>query len=179
MRSLLIDRDGVINADSPGFIRSPADWQPLPGALEAIVRACRAGFRVIVVSNQSGLARGLLSIGDLNAIHARMLGDLARLGGRVEAFFFCPHGPDDHCLCRKPRDGLLLAVRERLGIDLSETVFIGDRLSDVDAARAAGARPVLVCSGLETVSAEALADRPGVPVYNDLAEAVEAMLSSS
>lgn len=176
---LLIDRDGVINADSPDFIRSPADWRPLPGALEAIVRARRAGYHVVVVSNQSGLARGFLSIADLNAIHTRLLDELARLGGHVDAFFFCPHAPGEGCSCRKPGGGLLTAVSERLGIDLAETSFIGDRLTDVGAAEAVGARPVLVRSGLEAIAHEALAAHPDAAVYADLGEAVDALLASA
>jgi D-glycero-D-manno-heptose 1,7-bisphosphate phosphatase len=175
MRVLLIDRDGVINEDSADFIRSPADWHALPGSLEAIARAQRLGYHVVVVSNQSGLARGHFSMHDLNEIHARLCAELARFGGRVEAFFFCPHGPDDDCECRKPRAGLLLALRERLGIDLTRTPFIGDRLSDARAARSVGARAMLVRSGLEAPAAQDLAQLDQVEVYDDLSAAVAAL----
>lgn len=175
MRVLLLDRDGVINQDSADFIRSPADWHALPGSLAAIARAQRLGYHVIVVSNQSGLARGLFSMHDLNEIHARLCAELARFGGRVEAFFFCPHGPDDGCECRKPRAGLLLSLRERLGIDLARTPFIGDRLSDARAARSVGARAMLVRSGLDVPHPQDLAGMDDVEVYDDLSAAVAAL----
>lgn len=176
MRSLLLDRDGVINRDSPDFIRRADDWQALPGSLAAIARAQRAGFRIIVISNQSGLARGLLDMPALNAIHARLNAELARHGATVEAYFFCPHGPHEGCTCRKPRAGLLEMIAARLGLDLAVTPFIGDRVSDAAAARAAGARPLLVRSGLEPPDPVALARLGQVPVFDDLATAIEALL---
>jgi D-glycero-D-manno-heptose 1,7-bisphosphate phosphatase len=171
MRSLLLDRDGVINHDSDDFIRSAAQWRALPGSLEAIVRAQRAGYRIIVISNQSGLARGLFDVADLNAIHRHIQTELELIGGRIEAFFFCPHGPDDGCTCRKPGPGLLFAIQQRLGIDLSGTPFIGDRMSDVAAARSAGARPMLVRTGLEPLPAD-----ESVETFDDLAAAVDTIL---
>lgn len=174
MRTLLLDRDGVINHDSRDFIRSPADWRPLPGSLEAIARARRAGYRVVVVSNQSGIARGLLGVADLNAIHRTLQQELERRGGRIDAFFFCPHGPDDGCDCRKPGPGLLLALAERLGINLAGAPFIGDRASDADAARSVGARPLLVRSGLDPLPADA-----DVEVYDDLAAAIDALVAAT
>ncbi|MEX2482121.1 MAG: HAD-IIIA family hydrolase [Gammaproteobacteria bacterium] len=176
MRTLLLDRDGVINRDSPRFIRSPADWQPLPGSLAAIVRAQQAGFRVIVVSNQSGLARGLLGIRDLHAIHRRLQNDLERLGGGIEAFFFCPHAPADDCLCRKPRGGLLRAIAERLAIGLDGLPFIGDRPSDALAARSVGARPLLVRTGLEPLHGAALEGLGAVEIFDDLSAAIDALV---
>ena len=171
MRLLILDRDGVINADSESFIRSPEDWQPLPGSLEAIAQASEMGFRIVVVSNQSGLARGLFTIEDLNAINAKMHKHVTKAGGRIDAVFFCPHGPDDGCTCRKPSGQLLVSIAERLRIDLSDTYFIGDRISDVTAARAAGARPILVCTGHGASERERLADS-SVPVFDDLSAAV-------
>ena len=176
MRTLLIDRDGVINQDSRDYIRSPNHWRALPGALEAMALAQRAGFRLVVISNQSGLARGLFSIHDLNAIHQRLSDELARLGGRVEAFFFCPHAPQDDCECRKPRAGLLISLRERLGIDLAGTSFIGDRISDAHAARTAGARPVLVRTGLDPLNPAEVAACGAIEVYDDLRAAIAALL---
>ena len=176
VRTLLIDRDGVINQDSRDYIRSPKHWHALPGALEAMATAHRAGFRLVVISNQSGLARGLFSIHDLNAIHQRLCDELARFGGRVEAFFFCPHAPLDDCECRKPRAGLLLSLRDRLGIDLARAAFIGDRVSDARAALTAGARPVLVRSGLDPLKPEELMACGAVDVFDDLSAAVAALL---
>lgn len=172
MRTLLLDRDGVINHDSTDFIRTAAEWQALPGSLDAIVRAQRAGYRIVVISNQSGLARGLLSVTDLNSIHRRLSDELERIGGRIDAFFFCPHGPGHGCNCRKPGPGLLLAVAERLGIDLADTPFIGDRMSDAEAAERAGARPLLVRSGLHQLPRAS----ERFTVYDDLAGAVDSLM---
>lgn len=172
MRSLLLDRDGVINHDSRDFVRSPTDWRALPGSLDAIVRAQHAGYRIVVISNQSGLARGLLGIRDLNAIHQRLQDELSRIGGYVDAFFFCPHGPDAGCVCRKPEPGLITTVGQRLGIDLRDTPFIGDRLSDATAATRAGARGILVRTGLDDLPD----DGHGFPIFDDLASAVTTLL---
>jgi D-glycero-D-manno-heptose 1,7-bisphosphate phosphatase len=179
MRSLILDRDGVINEDARGFIKSPADFRPLPGALEAIARAHSNGFRIIIVSNQSGLARGLFKITDLNAIHRRLLDDLARYGAYVDAFFFCPHGPDDNCSCRKPKTGLLTAIQQRLGIDLAKTPFVGDRVIDLTAAVRAGARPVLVRTGLEKIDPETLKSIGNIEVFDNLMGAVDAIIAGS
>ena len=179
MRTLFLDRDGVINEESPDFIRSPADWKPLPGSLEAIARARQAGFRIIVISNQSGIARGLLDIADLNAIHHRLIDDLAHFGGRIDAFFFCPHGPQDDCSCRKPKAGLLLNAQERLGIDLAKTPFIGDRISDLAAAKRAGAKPVLVRTGTHASTQAELRDIGDVESFDTLRDAVSAIIAAS
>ena len=175
MRVLLLDRDGVINQDSHAFIRSPADWRALPGSLAAIARAQRMGYHIVVVSNQSGLARGLFKMQDLNAIHARLCQELARFGGRIEAFFFCPHAPDDGCGCRKPQGGLLLTLRDRLGIDLTRTSFVGDRLSDAQAALSVGARAILVRTGLEPPTPAQLKSLAAVEVFADLPAAIAAL----
>ena len=140
--------------------------------INAIARAQRLGYHVVVVSNQSGLARGLFAVRDLHAIHSRLSVELARYGGRIEAFFFCPHGPADDCSCRKPRAGLLLALRDRLGIDLAQTPFIGDRLSDVVAARSVGARAMLVRTGLDPIAPSALIALGSLEIFDDLAAAV-------
>lgn len=176
MRALLLDRDGVINQDSRDYIRSPAHWCALPGALEAMARAHRAGYRIIVISNQSGLARGLFGVRDLNAIHRRLSEELARYGGRVEAFFFCPHAPQEECDCRKPRAGLLLALRDRLGLDLTRTPFVGDRLSDARAALSVGARPILVRSGIEPLNPAEVSAAGVDEVYDDLSAAIAALV---
>lgn len=173
MRLLILDRDGVINKDSARFIKSPAEWIPLPGSLEAIARANQLGFTVVVISNQSGLARGLFDIGVLNKIHARMHEELARFGGHIEAVFFCPHSPDDDCSCRKPRPGLLLDLARRLNADLKTSTFIGDRESDMVAAETVGARKVLVKSGRGAETADRLDGSSDITIRDDLADAVE------
>ena len=162
---VILDRDGVINEESDDFIKSPEEWHPIPGSMEAISRLTEAGCRIVVVSNQSGLARGLFSIGDLNRIHERMVRTATERGGMIEAVFFCPHGPDDGCECRKPRPGMLRQIMERLGAPATLCWFVGDRLTDVEAARRAGIHPVLVQSG-KPLPAPPPAD---VPVYPDLA----------
>ncbi len=179
MRSIFLDRDGVINEERLEFVRSPADWKPLPGSLEAIARARRAGYRIIVVSNQSGIARGLLDITTLNAIHRRLLEDLAHFGGHIDAFFFCPHGPEDNCSCRKPKAGLLLTAKERLGLDLAKTPFIGDRISDLLAAKRAGAIPVLVRTGIDTITDAETRDIGRVECFDTLRDAVNAVIATS
>lgn len=171
MKLIILDRDGVINHDSRDYIKSPAEWRPLPGSLEAISCLNRSGFRVVVATNQSGVGRGLFSVETLHRIHARMLEALKEHGGDIDAIFFCPHRPDDHCLCRKPRPGLLLDAAMRLRVPLKEVLAVGDSRRDVEAAVAAGARPVLVRTG-NGRTAEAELGRRGVPVYDDLAHLV-------
>lgn len=174
---VILDRDGVINHDSHEYIKSPEEWQPIPGSLEAIARLNHAGYRVVIASNQSGLARGLFGMDELLAIHAKMHRALHEFGGDIEAIFFCPHGPDDGCECRKPRPGLYHDIQRRLGVDLAGVPAIGDSRRDLEAARAAGAKPMLVLTGKgeETLACgEGLDD---VPVYVDLEAAVDGLLA--
>lgn len=143
-RLILVDRDGVINRDSAGYIKSVEEWIPLPGSLEAIADLARAGFEVVVITNQSGIARGLFSEKTLSDIHAAMREAVAAAGGRIAAVFYCPHHPDDCCECRKPKPRLLLDAAARFGVPIAGVPFIGDKASDVEAALAVGARPILV-----------------------------------
>jgi D-glycero-D-manno-heptose 1,7-bisphosphate phosphatase len=178
-RLVILDRDGVINQDSDDYIKSADEWIPIEGSLEAIARLNQAGILVAVASNQSGLGRGLFTPQDLNRMHAKFQRLLARIGGHVDAIFFCPHTPEAGCECRKPAPGLLRSVSLRFGLPLSSVPFIGDSKSDVEAARAARARPVLVRTGK---GVRTLADNPGLeslPCYADLAEAVDALLDGS
>jgi len=174
----VLDRDGVINQDSPAHIRSVEEWVPIPGSLEAIARLNQAGYRIVVATNQSGLGRGLFSIDDLSAIHRKLRRDLSLLGAQIDAICFCPHKPDAHCLCRKPLPGLLEDFAQRLRVDLSGVPFVGDSISDVRAALAVGARPLLVLTGKgkQTVLKHR-SELAGIAVYADLAAAVEALLS--
>ncbi len=179
MAYLILDRDGVINHDSDDYIKSPEEWLPITGSLEAISKANRAGFRVVVVTNQSGLARGYFDIDTLNAIHKKMLKKLAELGGEVEAIMFCPHAPDDGCDCRKPKPGMLNEIRDRLNISLDNVFFVGDTISDIKAAKAAGAVPVLVRTGKgeKTLAMNDLAgDLVDVQIFSDLASCVETLV---
>ena len=144
---VILDRDGTINQDSDDFIKSPEEWIPLPGALEAIARLNHAGWQVVVASNQSGLGRGLFDMATLNAMHAKMNKHLSAVGGRIDAVFFCPHGPEDKCQCRKPLPGLFEQIGERLGMDLKGTHVVGDSLRDLQAGVAVGCTPHLVHTG--------------------------------
>lgn len=177
MRLVILDRDGVINEDSDAYIKSADEWRPIPGSLEAIARLHHAGYRVLVASNQSGIARGLFTIDDLNAMHRKMALALSQVGGQVEGVFFCPHAPEDGCRCRKPFPGLIVDIGRRLQVDLTGVPSIGDALRDIQAARAVGARPILVLTGKGQGTLDAhRADLAGVAVYPDLAAAAEGLV---
>jgi D-glycero-D-manno-heptose 1,7-bisphosphate phosphatase len=166
MKLVILDRDGTINVDSDEFIKTPEEWQPLPGALEAIARLNHAGWHVAVASNQSGLGRGLFDVGSLNSIHAKMHKSLAALGGRIDAVFYCPHTPDDNCQCRKPLPGLFEQIGERFGVDLRTTHVVGDTSRDLQAGSAVGCQPHLVLTGGEPArpaAARGLSDRHAGP----------------
>lgn len=176
MKYVILDRDGVINFDSVEHIRSEKEWVAIPGSLEAIGRLCRAGWRVVVITNQSGIASGKLTVGNLNAIHQKMITHLAQFGGAIEAIFFCPHSSRETCECRKPKPGLLLEFSRRLRIPLAGIPVVGDKLSDVEAARAAGARPILVRTGYgqEVIDQGKLPE--GVAVFDDLDAVADELL---
>lgn len=179
MQLVILDRDGVINEDSPAYIKSPEEWIPIPGSLEAIARLHRAGWHVVVATNQSGIARRLFDADALMRIHNRMRRGVAEAGGRIEAIFFCPHGPDDNCYCRKPRPGLFLDIARRLRVTLHDVPAIGDSLHDLQAARDAGANPILVKTGRGTDTLDACRNRLTVPVYDNLASTVDQLLAAA
>ena len=147
MKLVILDRDGTINEDSAEFIKSPQEWMPLPGALEAVARLNHAGWHVVVASNQSGLGRGLFDVSTLNEIHTKMHSLLAAVGGRVDAVFYCPHAHNEGCRCRKPEPGLFEQIAERYGLDLSGVPTVGDSARDVVAGATAGCEPHLVLTG--------------------------------
>ncbi|MFZ9298186.1 MAG: D-glycero-beta-D-manno-heptose 1,7-bisphosphate 7-phosphatase [Hylemonella sp.] len=147
MKLVILDRDGTINHDRDDYIKSAAEWLPLPGALEAIARLTHAGWHVVVASNQSGLGRGLFDVATLNAMHAKMHKLLAAVGGRVEAIFYCPHAPDQACECRKPRPGLFRQIGERYGVQLKGVPVVGDSARDLIAGSELGCEPHLVLTG--------------------------------
>ncbi len=175
-RWVILDRDGVINRDSPDYVKSLAEWQPLPGSIAAIAKLSRAGHRVAIATNQSGVGRGLIRSEDLHAMHAELSRQVTHAGGAIAGIFYCPHAPEEGCGCRKPRTGLLDAIARRFGIDLRGLPAVGDSLRDLEAARAAGCLPVLVRTGNgrateRQLAAAALRD---VPVYDDLAAFADA-----
>ena len=147
MKTIILDRDGVINQDSDEFIKSVDEWQPIPGSLEAIALLHRHDYRVVVITNQSGIARGLFSLATLNDIHRHMLSETRKKGGLIEAIFFCPHGPDDGCNCRKPLTGMYKDMANRLKIEMNGVPAVGDSMRDLQAAHDVGALPVLVKTG--------------------------------
>jgi D-glycero-D-manno-heptose 1,7-bisphosphate phosphatase len=175
MQLVILDRDGVINQDSAHYIKTPDEWEAIPGSLEAIARLNRAGKRVVVATNQSGLGRGLFDLETFCQINEKMLRRLEEVGGTIEAIFFCPHRPDDGCECRKPRPGMLLEIGKRLHVSLTGVPVIGDTRRDIEAARAVQARPILVSTGKgqQTLREE---NMRGVEAYPDLAAAVDALL---
>lgn len=181
-RLVILDRDGVINQDSDNFIKSVEEFVPIPGSLEAIARLNRAGYRVVVATNQSGLARGLLDRATLDAIHASLRQRLAAVGGQLDGIFFCPHGPDDGCDCRKPRPGLMHQIAAAFATELTGVPVIGDSVRDLQSALAVGARPILVRTGKGERSLASLGEASvderlrTVPVYRDLEAAVAALL---
>jgi D-glycero-D-manno-heptose 1,7-bisphosphate phosphatase len=177
MKLVILDRDGVVNEDSPNFIKSPREWHPIPGSLEAIARLSQAGWTVSIATNQSGLGRGLLDVATLNAIHRLLEASVARAGGRIDALHYCPHVPADDCQCRKPRPGLLLEIARRFGTSLAGVPAIGDSERDLEAARRAGARPILVLTGSGRDTLAGYAGREPPEHYADLAAAVDHLLA--
>ena len=182
MKLVILDRDGTLNRESDEYIKTPDEWHALPGALEAVGRLNHAGYHVVLATNQSGLGRGLFDVAALNAIHKRMNKELAAVGGRLDAIFYCPHTPADACTCRKPLPGLLEQVAERFGVSLNGVPFVGDSLSDMQAAHAACCTAHLVLTGWsEPLRGKALPDAfpPLTQVHTDLNAFVDSFLKKS
>ncbi|OGA42202.1 MAG: D-glycero-beta-D-manno-heptose-1,7-bisphosphate 7-phosphatase [Betaproteobacteria bacterium RIFCSPLOWO2_12_FULL_68_19] len=169
MKLVILDRDGTINHDSDDYIKSPEEWRPIEGSLEAIARLTQADYRVVVATNQSGLARGLFDARTLFAIHDLLQRAAGQVGGRIDAFFFCPHAPEAACECRKPQPGMLLEAARRFNVAIEEVTMVGDARRDLEAAAAAGARPVLVLTGKGRKTRDAGGLPPGTEVFADLA----------
>ena len=176
MKLVILDRDGVINEDSDDFIKTPDEFIPLTGSLEAISRLKQAGYKIAIATNQSGLSRGYLNLDTLNAMHDKLKDLLNELGGRVDGIFYCPHGPDEDCECRKPKPGLYSQIGQQFNVPLDGVPVIGDSLRDLDAARAVGAKPILVRTGKGLRTLEAGKGLEDVLVYENLSEAVDAIL---
>ena len=148
MSTIFLDRDGVINENRSDYVKSWDEFCFLPGAKEAIAMLTDAGHRIIICTNQAGIARGIPSRETVDEIHYRMTAEILKSGGRIERIYYCPHSKDEHCSCRKPRPGLLFRARDEFGLDMRDALFIGDAIGDVGAAIAAGVHPVLVLTGL-------------------------------
>jgi D-glycero-D-manno-heptose 1,7-bisphosphate phosphatase len=177
MKFVILDRDGVINADSPAYIKSVAEWQPIPGSIDALARLSQAGFELIVATNQSGLSRGLFDLDDLEAIHQHMRELVEQAGGKIGAVFYCPHLPQEHCNCRKPATGLLDAAETEYGCSVGGSFLVGDSLKDVELARRKGCIPILVRSGNGLATQEALGPAAAeIHIVDDLAAAARVIL---
>ncbi|EXI69805.1 MAG: D,D-heptose 1,7-bisphosphate phosphatase [Candidatus Accumulibacter adjunctus] len=176
MKLVILDRDGVINFDSKQFIKSPAEWRPIPGSVEAIARLNQAGYRVVVATNQSGVGRGLFDMDTLNAIHDKMHRAVMAAGGRIDAIYYCPHAVDAGCHCRKPATGMFERIAGCFNIDLPGTPTVGDSLRDLQAAAAVGALPLLVLTGKGTQTQLDGGLPQGTLVFADLAAATDHIL---
>jgi D-glycero-D-manno-heptose 1,7-bisphosphate phosphatase len=177
MKLVILDRDGVINFDSAQFIKSPEEWKPIPGSLEAIARLKQNGYRVVVATNQSGIGRGLFDMDTLNRIHKKMHKATFELGGRIDAIFYCPHSADSDCECRKPKSGMFRRISQTLNMDLNGVPVIGDSLRDLQAGAALGCLPLLVLTGKgEKTRAEGNLP-PDTQIFTDLGAAVDYLLT--
>ena len=177
-RLIVLDRDGVINHDSDQFIKSPEEWRPIPGSLEAIARLHHAGYRVVVATNQSGVGRGLYDMATLNAIHEKMHKAIGQVGGRLDAIFFCPHTADSKCECRKPRAGMLHEIGTRFSVELAGVPCVGDGLRDLQAADSVGAQPMLVLTGKGEKTLRDGGFPKNTVIFPDLAFAASALLAN-
>lgn len=189
MALLILDRDGVINEDSDNYIRTLADWVPIPGSIEAIANLSRAGFSIAVATNQSGLSRGYFTLDTLEEIHSCLRQKVEQQGGNIAGIFYCPHLPDEACSCRKPATGLIEAIENELGESAKDAYFVGDSLKDLEAALSYGCRPILVKTGkgadtLAALSSDGNSTDPQLtelnktPVYDNLMEASRAILKA-
>ncbi len=173
IKLIILDRDGVINFDSPDYIKSPDEWQAVPGSLAAIAKINHAGINVCVATNQSGIARGYYSLSTLSDIHDKMCRELKAVGGHLDAIFFCPHGPDDHCNCRKPQPGLYQQALDYFKVEAAEALVIGDSARDIEAAHTLGCQAMLVKSNKDVAEILTTPGFENTPVYDDLTAAIE------
>lgn len=181
MKIIVLDRDGVINQDSDDYIKSAEEFIPIVGSIAAIARLCTAGFKVVVATNQSGLARKFFDEGQLSEIHHLLCSMVEQSGGIIDGIFYCPHHPDEGCSCRKPKTGLLEQIENEFACGLRDSYFVGDSLKDIDAARAFGCKPILVRTGKGLLTEKKLSDMnvESVPTHDNLEMAVSHILGSS
>lgn len=178
MKLVILDRDGVINQDSANFIKNPNEWIPVPGSLEAIALLNQSGYRVAIATNQSGVSRGLFDMATLNSIHEKMHRELASVGGRIDAVFYCPHSADDNCDCRKPKTGMIKEIAKRFSVELDKVYAVGDALRDLQAFANSGCKTILVRTGKgeETLAKGGLPEN--IMVSADLNEAVQYIIAN-
>lgn len=176
MKLLILDRDGVINHDSDKYIKSPDEWRPIPGSMQAIALLTQHGWRIAVATNQSGISRGLFDMETLNAMHAKMHKAVTQAGGRIEAVFYCPDSADSNSPCRKPNPGMYYAISERFNVTLEGVPAVGDSLRDLQAAKSAGAQPILVLTGKGKKTRKAGGIPEGTDVYPDLASVARVLV---
>ncbi|HEV8691656.1 MAG TPA: D-glycero-beta-D-manno-heptose 1,7-bisphosphate 7-phosphatase [Ideonella sp.] len=179
---IILGRDGILNRFREDHVKEPAEWEPIPGALEAVARLNHAGWHVVVATNQAGIGRGMIDMAAVNAVHLHMMKMLVAKGGRLDAVFFCPHARDDHCDCRKPMPGMMRDIAHRYGTDLKNVPMVADTLRDLEAARAAGCPPHLVRTGRASLVTEGelaqwLAAVPGTVMHADLASFASHLLA--
>ncbi len=175
-KMVILDRDGVINHLMDDDVTTVDGWDPIAGSIEAINRLKKAGYLVTIASNHSGVSRGHYSEADLQKMHDKMQKLLSTRGASVDGIFYCPHGPEANCICRKPKPGLLFQIAKKFNIDLSQTPMVGDNISDIKAARMANAKPVLVRTGKGEYVMQHYPEALDVPVYDDLAHFVRETL---
>ena len=177
-RYVILDRDGTINVDSDLFVKSPDEWLPIDGSLEAIALLNRHGFKIVVITNQSGVARGLFDLAALETMHDKMRRLVIQAGGQIEAIYVCPHGPEESCNCRKPKPGMFQAFANDMQVDLSDVYAIGDSYRDIEAASLAGAKPILVKTGK---GEKTLKQHPllNIPIFENLYDAATHIVSQS
>lgn len=183
MHLVILDRDGVINEDSDAYIKSVDEWIPIPGSIEAIARLYKAGFTIVIATNQSGLGRQLFPLSSLESMHNKLNLLVKNAGGEIAGIYYCPHLPDEGCNCRKPKAGLIDAIERDLGISAQGAFFIGDSVRDLEAGLAKGCTPILVKTGkgektLTKIGADNSTAYPGLTAYADLAEAADALVKT-
>ena len=176
MKLIILDQAGVINQSSDTFIKTPDEWIPISGSLEAIARLTHSGYCVVIATNQSGIGRGLLDMATYNAINDKMYKAVNQAGGRIDAIFFCPHTSADRCSCRKPATGLYEEIMQRYGINLKNVPAIGDSLKDLQAAAAVGAIPILVLTGKGQTTLAKEEIPANTQIFENLAVAVDALV---
>lgn len=177
MKLIILDRDGVINYESDAYIKSPDEWIPIPQSLDAIARLNRAGYTVVIATNQAGIGRGLYDVTALNAIHEKMQQTLRRVGGYIDKIFYCPHHPDAHCSCRKPKTGLFKQIAEAYAVSLKNVPMIGDSWRDISAAKAMHCQSLLVQTGNgKTTIRDYSFLLKEVSIFTDLFDAVNSLI---